>query len=441
MPERKSSKRRLIADHLAKHAGDTVRVLCEGQLIGKQYRIIERIGVGGMGVLYKATDEALDRLVAIKALPPEVACDEAAVIRLKKEALSVIKLSHPNIVSLYQFVVEDNSGYLIMEYLDGPDLNKALAIEERFSIEETLAVARQIGSALDYAHKRGIIHRDIKPANLLYTTEADIKVVKIADFGIAYQLRRSITRLTGQDTSGGTMHYMPPEQMAGKKATERSDQYALAVTLYELLSGDVPFTGDGVVLINQINSVSPAPIEDVPEHINKTLLKALSKDPADRFESCSKLVESLEDKPQVLIPKDSVVAEKNKAIEKEPAVEQAAVAQNDTSHRDDVDFRFEDGWTSLMYAARDGELPTVQSLIRGGADVNLQKEDGGTALMLAASHGHKDVAECLISGGADVNLQKEDGWTALMFASQKGHKDIEELLIKHGAKGHNNDTF
>jgi formylglycine-generating enzyme required for sulfatase activity len=179
-----------------------------------------------------------------------MAKNEAAVTRLKKEALSVIELSHPNIMSLYQFVSEDDSGYLIMECLDGPDLDKALADKDHFTVDEMIDVARQVGSALDYAHEVGIVHRDIKPGNLLYTKQGNKQVVKVADFGIAYQVRNSIAKLTGQDTSGGT--------------------------------------------INQINNSQPEPIEDVPEHVNAALSKALSKNPEDRFGTCTEFVECLE---------------------------------------------------------------------------------------------------------------------------------------------------
>ena len=289
----KPSKRHSLAGGAS--SSDTVAVLQKGQLLSGRYRIVEKIGAGGMGVVYRVEDTKWDgRVFALKALPPDMAKSSAAIKRLKREADSAIDLRHANIMALHSF---DNDGphhFLVMELLDGPDLEDALADKERFSLDEVLDVARQVCPALDHAHERGVVHRDIKPGNLLYKNEGDKQVVKIADFGIAYQVRDSIARITGQDTTGGTMHYMPPEQLAGEETDARSDQYALAATLYELLRGRTPFQGAGGVLINQIEKKQAAPIADVPDHVNAALLKGLAKKPGDRFASCGELLEALE---------------------------------------------------------------------------------------------------------------------------------------------------
>ena len=294
----KPSKKRSLAG--GSSSSDTVAVLREGQLLSGRYRIIEKIGTGGMGVVYKVEDEKLDkREFALKALPPDMATSKAAIKRLKKEALSAIELRHTNIMALHSF---DNDGphhYLVMELLDGPDLEEALADKDRFSLEEVLDVARQVCPALDHAHECGVIHRDIKPGNLLYKKQGEKQVVKIADFGIAFQVRDSIARITGQDTTGGTMHYMPPEQLAGRETDARSDQYALSASLYELLRGRTPFQGAGGVLMRQIEEKQAESIKDAPDHVNAALLKGLAKKPEDRFESCGQLLEVLEGRLEV----------------------------------------------------------------------------------------------------------------------------------------------
>ena len=284
MAAREKKKRSLA---ISAASSETVTILQEGQVLSGRYRVIERIGVGGMGVVYRVEDSKWDnRPFALKALPPDMAKSEAAIKRLKREADSAIELHHPNIMALHSF---DNDGphhFLVMELLDGPDLENALAEKEKFSVEEVLNIARQICSALDYAHKKGIVHRDIKPGNILFTTEGDEQVVKIADFGIAYQVRNSIAKITGQDISGGTLHYMPPEQLAGREVDSRADQYALAASLYELLRGRPPFEGAGAILMRQIDENEPEAIDNVPEHMNSALLKALAKKPEDRFDTC-----------------------------------------------------------------------------------------------------------------------------------------------------------
>ena len=291
------SKKKLAIDSAQ---SKTIALIGEGQLLSGRYRVIKKIGTGGMGIVYKVKDEKLDdRVFALKALPPEMSTSNAAIKRLKKEALAAIDLRHTNIMALHSF---DNDGphhFLVMEFLHGPDLEDALVDKERFTVDEVLSVARQVCPALEHAHKRGIVHRDIKPSNLIYKTEDGEQVVKIADFGIAFQVRDSIARITGQDTTGGTMHYMPPEQLAGEETDARSDQYALAATLYELLRGRTPFQGAGGVLMRQIEEKQAAPIKDVPEHINAALLKGLAKKAEDRFESCKELLEALEGRQEV----------------------------------------------------------------------------------------------------------------------------------------------
>jgi len=271
------------------------RAIDDGAMLAKRYRVTDCIARGGMGVVYRAEDTSLDdRVVALKVLPPELASNKRAIKRLKKEALAAIDLAHPNIMRLNAFETDGELSFLVMELLDGQNLDDVLAEKERLSLQEVLDIGHRVASALDYAHRRGIVHRDIKPANLVFTAESDEQVIKVADFGIAYELRDSLTRLTGRDVAAGTLHYMAPEQLAGEQVEARSDQYALAVTLYELLAGDTPFKGSGSALIHQVQTVTPQPIEDVSENVNAVLLRAMSKSPDERFSDCSSFVAALE---------------------------------------------------------------------------------------------------------------------------------------------------
>ena len=314
MPKNRKSRRKLSLSKGDEPAQNTVVLIGEGQVLADRYRVNERVGVGGMGMIFRAEDLELDnRVVALKVLPPEMSSSSAAIKRLKKEAIAAIQLHHPHIMAVHAFETDEPHHFLVMEFLDGPDLENALIEADYFEVERMLDVARQVCPALDYAHSKGVIHRDIKPANLLYTKENEEQIVKIADFGIAYQVRNSVARLTGQDLSAGTLHYMPPEQLAGKKVNARADQYALAASLYELASGRPPFDGSGIMLMRQIEEKTAEVIEDVPDHINAAFQKALSKKPEDRFENCADFLAAMEGAPVVVESvsevKEPVVAE------------------------------------------------------------------------------------------------------------------------------------
>ena len=293
--KRKSRKRSLVAD-AAKNM--TVRFVTEGQTLSERYKLVEELGRGAMGVVFKAEDTVLEGMeVAIKVLPPELANDKRSKKRLRKETLSAIKLSHPNILRINGFEEDGGTPYIVMEYLDGHTVEDE-AVErddEVLTLEEVLEVAKAVCEALDYAHECGVVHRDIKPANLIYHKFGGRLIVKIADFGIAYQIKSSVARLTGYESSG-TLYYAAPEQLRGEKPQEASDQYSVAATLYELLAGDPPFQGTGVS--QQILSQTAKAIEGVPEHVNAALLKALSKSPEDRFASCGEFYQAMSAEPE-----------------------------------------------------------------------------------------------------------------------------------------------
>ena len=276
----------------------TVHIVTAGQTLSERYHLVREVARGGMGVVFEAEDIELEnRRVAVKVLPPELSHSAKAKKRLKKEAIAAMELTHQNILRLHGFEQDEEVAYLVMEYLAGETLDEALAEEEALSLERVLAIAKDVCPALEYAHSKGVIHRDIKPANLMYESENEGSAVKLTDFGIAYVVKDSMTRLTGLE-SAGTLLYVSPEQLRNDPPSPQSDQYSLAATLYELLDGDPPFTGAG--LAHKILEAKARPIEDVPDYVNSALLKALSKNPDERFASCEEFLQALKEVPALL---------------------------------------------------------------------------------------------------------------------------------------------
>jgi tRNA A-37 threonylcarbamoyl transferase component Bud32 len=254
-----------------------------------RYEILGEIGRGGMGVVYKARDTALGRIVAIKSIRLSELTEPSELQRLQerlvREARSAALLSHPGIVTVYDIAEEDGATHVFMEFVNGPTLEKVLEAGAA-PRELILEVVSQTAAALDYAHRKGIIHRDIKPANVMIHEDGS---VKIADFGVAKILSE---KLTQSGAMLGTPNYMSPEQIRGEALDGRSDQFALATMTYELLTGEKPFAGDAIpTVLFKVVQQEPDP----PSRINPTispameavLLRALRKNPAERFPTCS----------------------------------------------------------------------------------------------------------------------------------------------------------
>ncbi|HXG34190.1 MAG TPA: serine/threonine-protein kinase [Bryobacteraceae bacterium] len=263
-----------------------------------RYRVMAELGRGAMGVVYRALDPAIGRTVAIKTIRLADFADAAELARLRerllREARAAGVLSHPNIVTVYDVGEEQGVAWIAMEFAGGPTLEELLSRQEPLEPEAVLRILRQTAAALDYAHGKGIVHRDVKPANIVIQEDG---TVKITDFGIA---RDAASRdLTHAGTVVGTPSYMSPEQVEGRSADGRSDQFSLAVIAYEMLTGEKPFAREPLpALLYQIAHEEPAP----PQHINPTLgrqveavlRKALAKRPEDRYETCTAFVRALE---------------------------------------------------------------------------------------------------------------------------------------------------
>ncbi len=259
-----------------------------------RYQILEEIGRGATGIVYKALDPAIGRTVAIKTIDlGELAnTDERQRVRerLLREAQSAGLLSHPNIVTIYDVLEKEDYAYIFMEYVNGASLENMLRNGRLPDSPALLQFLRQVADALDYAHRKGIVHRDIKPANIIISegTPHGEPLAKIADFGVAKFVSHEMTH---SGTMIGTPNYMSPEQIQGLTIDGRSDQFSLAVIVYELLTGAKPFTGENLpALFYQICKQDPKPVEQANSTLNETvgkiLHRALSKDPNDRFATC-----------------------------------------------------------------------------------------------------------------------------------------------------------
>jgi len=265
------------------------------QLVDNRYRIVRRLGSGGMADVYLAHDDILDRDVALKVLSSHYAADAEFVERFKREAQSAAALAHPNIVSIYdRGEAEDGTYYIAMEYLPGGTLKDRILRKGALPPKTAAAVALQIAEALKAAHQRGVVHRDIKPHNILITESGDLKVT---DFGIARAASSSTMTRTGAVL--GTAHYISPEQAMGEPVGPPSDLYSLGVVLYEMLTGQLPYDADtpiGIAMkhvnghLRPPREVNPA----VPEGLDAITVRLLAKDPKERYQSADELMEDLE---------------------------------------------------------------------------------------------------------------------------------------------------
>jgi len=265
-----------------------------GQVLGGRYRLIELLGSGGMATIYRATDTGLDRDVALKLLRPEYLRDPDFSARFRQEAQAAASLSHPNIVTVYDYGEDPSGPYIVMELVDGQDLATILRRSGPLPPRQAARIGAGVARALAAAHARGLIHRDVKPGNVLIGTDGRVKVV---DFGIARAIAEAQVTLPG--TTLGSVHYFSPEQARGEPATTSSDIYSLGIVLYEMLTGVRPWEGDSAasVALARLTGPIPDPLAvrpSVPADLAAITRRALALDPADRWPSAAVMADALE---------------------------------------------------------------------------------------------------------------------------------------------------
>ena len=257
-----------------------------GALISDRYRIINKIGVGGMAVVYRAKDEKLDRDVTFKVLKEEFVNDNEFIKRFSVEARAAARLSHVNIVNVYDVGNDGDIYYIVMEYIDGYTLKEMISKKAPFDNQEALGVAIQIASALEHAHNNNIIHRDIKPQNILVTRDERGGKIKVTDFGIA----RATSSTTTTTDSMGSVHYFSPEQARGGFVDAKSDIYSLGIVMFEMITGIMPFDGDSPVALAMKHINEPLPDikrfnPKASDSIVQIILKATEKLSSNRYQT------------------------------------------------------------------------------------------------------------------------------------------------------------
>ncbi|KXG43716.1 Stk1 family PASTA domain-containing Ser/Thr kinase [Tepidibacillus decaturensis] len=264
-----------------------------GILLANRYKIVEKIGGGGMADVFRAIDEVLQEEVAVKVLRQQYVHDDDFVKRFRREAHSVASLSHENVVKIFDIGEEKEIYYIVMEYVKGSTLKEVIQRKGKLSIKEALKIAEQIALALDHAHQHHIIHRDIKPHNILIGNQGQVKVT---DFGIARAV--SSATITQAGSVLGSVHYLSPEQARGGWTDEKTDLYSLGVVLYEMITGSLPFSGDSPISVAlkhlQENFIYPRELDpSIPQSVENIILRALMKDPLKRYASAEEMFKDI----------------------------------------------------------------------------------------------------------------------------------------------------
>ena len=274
-----------------------------GRVFDNRYRIEKVIGIGGMAIVFKATDMLMRRTVAVKILKDEISADEQSVKRFINESKAVAMLSHPNIVNIYDVSVRDNIKYIVMEFVEGITLKNYMKHREVLNLREIVSYTTQILKALDHAHKKGIVHRDIKPQNIMLLKNG---IIKVMDFGIAKLPNAETVTMT--DKAIGTVYYISPEQVGGRNVDSRSDLYSLGSMMYEMATGGMPFTAESPVSValKHVNDTPTPPREInamIPIGLEQIILHAMEKEPDERYQSAEAMlshITKLRENPKII---------------------------------------------------------------------------------------------------------------------------------------------
>jgi eukaryotic-like serine/threonine-protein kinase len=441
--------------------------MTDDPLIGKQlgaYQVEQRLGQGAMGVVYRGKHLSLERTIAIKILLPQWASDSNYVQRFLNEAKAAAQLNHCNIVQIYDASMVDDIYFYVMEFVEGKDLSKVLAEQGFIDEIEALKLIQQAASGLAFAHKRGIVHRDIKPENLILTED---RVLKIGDLGLAKVISKDGDQgLTMTGVMMGTPYYISPEQIRGARDIDgRADIYSLGMTLYHLIAGRPPFPkGTAGEVISKHLTEEPPPLKRFYPKVSKETTDLIAKMIVkDREKRISKIDDVYEEVTNMVGVQHAALTPGVPKFSSSPHFEKSAAARNQrfaamgivmglfmlvlvvwgTKHWMSVD-REEatvieetvepSNSEKFFSAAADGDLETLQSLLKSGVDVNLKNADGKTALMIATDNGSLEEVQLLLQQGANVNVQDPEGRTPLAIAKQNEYSEIAELLTKAGAR-------
>ncbi len=356
--------------------------LSPGRLIEGQYEIIEKIGEGGMGVVYKARQPSLGRFVAVKVLHSHLKSESATIRRFQKEARAVGALKHQNVSGVLHFGVLDGSPYLVMDYIDGQRLSDLIKTEQRLHWSQFKQIISQLCAGLSHAHNAGLVHRDLKPGNIMLEHERGTVCAKIVDFGIVKILREEegAEPLTQTGEIFGTPLYMSPEQCQGHAMDHRSDIYALGCVMFEMLTGAPPFRGNSpisTVVKHLHDSVPSLARDDIPPHVQRVLQKALAKDPEMRFQSVDELAAAL-DNPGFALGGGEAHWAKLKLRESAFALPIAAIALVGIGvivlAFQSLPVKQTTSDTAPPVAVHSVKVPTTQSLLKDAGDRMLQGE-------------------------------------------------------------------